>query len=93
MNARVAPAVAAKALGVRLRHRSRFVREFHGEVAQDSGTRLEVRLPVVVGGVLGKLVWGALGTEVVGMRLDSVVAVIGPGDDDSEELAVGAGKL
>jgi hypothetical protein len=43
--------------------------------------------------VLGKIVWGALGTEVVGMRLDSVVAVVRPRDDDGEELAVGAGQL
>jgi hypothetical protein len=41
----------------------------------------------------GKLVWCVFGTEVVGMRLDSVVAVVRPGDDNGEELAVGAGQL
>jgi hypothetical protein len=51
-------------------------------------------LPVWAGrGVCGKLVWGALGTDVAGMRLDSVVALVRPGDDDGEELAVGAGQL
>ena len=40
-----------------------------------------------------KLVWGALGTEVVGMRPDSVVAVVRPRDDDGEELPLGARQL
>jgi cell division septum initiation protein DivIVA len=93
VDARVAPAVASKDVGVSRRDRSRLVREFHGEVAQGMDPRLEIRLPVVVLGVRGKLLWGALGTEVVGMCLDSVVAVVRPGDDDGEELAVGAGQL
>jgi len=93
VDARVAPALASKVVGVSRRDRSRLVRELHGEVAQGMDPRLEIRLPVVVRGMRGKLVWGALGTEVVGMRLDSVVAVVRPGDDDGEELAVGAGQL
>ncbi len=93
MDACIAPVVASKALGVSLRDRSRLVGELHSEVAQGSNPRLEIRFPVVVGGVLGLLVWGALGTEVVGMRLNSVVTVVRPRDDDGEELAVGAGQL
>lgn len=93
VDAGVAPAVASKALGVSVGDRSGRVRELHCEVAQGSDPRLDIRCPVVVRGVLGKLVWGALGTEVVGMRLDSVVAVVRPGDDDGEELAVCAGQL
>ena len=69
------------------------MRELHRKVAQGAEPRLEIRVPVVVGGMLGKLVWGALGTEVVGMRLNSVVAIVGSRDDDREELPIGAGKL
>jgi hypothetical protein len=90
VDACVAPAVASKAVGVSRRDRTRLVRELDCEVAQRPDPRLDIRFPVVVRGVRGKLVWGALGTEVVGMRLDSVMAVVRPGDDDGEELAVGA---
>ena len=93
VDARVAPALASKVVGVSRRDRSRLVRELYCEVAQRPDPRLDIRFPVVVRCVRGKLVWNALGTEVVGMRLDSVVAVVRPGDDDGEELAVGAGQL
>ena len=93
VNARVAQAVTSKTVGISLGDRSRLMRELHRKVAQGSDPRLDLSLPVVVRGVFGELVWGALGTEVVGMRLDSVVAVVRPGHDDGEELAVGAGQL
>jgi len=90
VDARVAQAVSSKAVDVGRRNRGGLVRELDCKVAQRANPRLDVRFPVVVRGVRGKLVWGALGTEVVGMRLDSVMAVVRPGDDDGEELAVGA---
>jgi hypothetical protein len=93
VDTRVAPAVTSKAVDVNRRDRSGLVRELYREVAQGPDPRLDIRFPVVVRGVGGKLVWGALGTEVVGMRPDSVVAVVRPGDDDGKELAVGAGQL
>ena len=55
--------------------------------------RLEPRLAVVVRGVFGQLVGGALGTEVVCVRANSVVAVVRPRDDDGEELALGPREL
>ena len=93
VDARVAQAVTSKAIDVSRRDRGGLVRELDGKVAERPNPRLDVRLPVVVRRVCGKLVWGALSTEVVGMRLDSVMAVVHPGDDDREELAVGAGQL
>ncbi len=38
--------------------------------------------------VFGELGWGALGTEVVGMRLRSVVAALLSGRDGREQLAL-----
>ena len=55
--------------------------------------RLEPRLAVVVRGVFGQLVGGALGTEVVCVRANSVVAVVRPRDDDGEKLPFCAGEL
>jgi hypothetical protein len=43
--------------------------------------------------VLGQLFGCALGTEVVCVRANSVVAVVRPRDDDCEELALGAREL
>jgi hypothetical protein len=43
---------------------------------------------VAANGGVDELVWGALGTEVVGVRLDSVVAVVRPRDDHGEELTL-----
>jgi len=62
--------------------------ELHGEVAERALTRRELRLPVVVRGVSRKLVCGALGTEVVGVRARSVVAVLLGRGDGREELAL-----
>jgi hypothetical protein len=62
------------------------VRQMDGEVAKRAHVLLEVGLPVVVRCVLRELVWCALGTEVVGMRLNSVVAVVGARDDHREEF-------
>jgi hypothetical protein len=54
------------------------VRHLDCEVAQGPFPRFEIGLPVVVGCMLGELVVGALGTEVVCVRANSVVAVVGP---------------
>jgi hypothetical protein len=43
------------------------VRELDCKVAQRANPGLDVRFSVVMRRVRGKLVWGALGTEVVGM--------------------------
>ena len=89
----VAPPLAAQARDVRLTDGRGPVRQEHGEVAERANPRLELRLPVVVGGVLRQLVCCALGTEVVGVRANSVMAVVRARNDDGEELSLGAGKL
>jgi hypothetical protein len=65
------------------------MRQAHREVAQRTSPRLQVGLTVVVRGVLRQLLGCALSTEVVCVRVNSVVAVIGARDDDGEELALG----
>lgn len=60
-----------------------------GVVAERSRPRVETRVPaVVVLGVVGQFVWCALGTEVVGVRASSVVALVRRGDDRCEQLAL-----
>ena len=90
---RVAPAVPAQVLDVALAERGGLMHDPHGKVAERSKGRLEVGLPVVVGRMLGEFCSGALGTEVVGMRANSIVTVVGARDDDGEELALDAGQL
>jgi hypothetical protein len=65
------------------------MRQARREVAQRTDPRLEVRLTVVVRGVLRQLLGCALSTEVVCMRVNSVMAVVRARDDDSEKLALG----
>jgi hypothetical protein len=89
----VAPPLAAQAPDVRLAYRRGLVRQEHGEVAERADPRLELRPPVVVGGVLRELSCSALGTEVVGVRANSVMAVVRARNDDGEKLSLGAGKL
>ena len=89
----VAPPLAAQERDVRLAYGRGLLRQEHGEVAECADPRLELRLPVIVGGVLRELVCCALGTEVVGVRANSVMAVVRARNDDGEELSLGAGKL
>ena len=64
--------------------------ELDREVAERPAGRVEPRSPVIVRRVLHQLVRCALGTEVVRMRTDSVVALVGAGDHDGQKLPVGA---
>jgi len=80
--------VCAECVDVGLAHLGRELRELHGEVAERSFARRKVGLPVVMSDVFGELGWGALGTEVVGMRLRSVVAALLGGRDGREQLAL-----
>ncbi len=58
-------------------------------VAERPRSRVEPgRVAIVVFGVVGELVWGALGTEVVGVRPSSVAALVGGGDDGGDQLSV-----
>ena len=57
-------------------------------VAEDAKPGLEVALAVVVLRVPCQLVWGALVTEVVGVRAPSVVALVRRRDDCREQLAL-----
>jgi hypothetical protein len=76
MDAGVAPSLRAESLDVRAANCGRLVGDLDGEVAEHPDAWLEVRPPVVVCRVLCKLFLGALGTEVVGVRAYSVVAVV-----------------
>jgi hypothetical protein len=93
VDGRVAPAELAHALDVVRADGGWRVRDLDREVAQYADARLEVRLSIVVRGVLCELVRCALGTEVVCVRADSVVAVVGAGNDDREQLALDAREL
>jgi hypothetical protein len=76
VNAGVAPALLAEGVDVPPGEGARLVRDLDGEVAERPYPRLEVGPPVVMGRVLCQLFGGALGTEVVGVRAYSVVAVV-----------------
>ncbi len=62
--------------------------QLDGEVAERALPGREFGLPVVVCGVSRDLVCGALGTEVVGVRARSVVAVLLGRADGREQLAL-----
>jgi hypothetical protein len=69
------------------------MRQSDREVAERPNPRVEIGVSVVVSGVLGQLLGCALGTEVVCVRVNSVMAVIRAGDDDGEKLPLGTRKL
>jgi hypothetical protein len=72
----VAPAVPAERVDIGLLGRGRDERQLDREVAERPDGRRQLGLPVVVRGVVCEPVCCALGTEVVGVRADSVVAVV-----------------
>jgi hypothetical protein len=90
MDRGIAPPLGPQPLDPRIADRSRLMSQLHGEVAERAHARLEVGPPIIVRCVLRELVWCALGTEVVCVRANSVVAVVGAGDDDREELPLGS---
>jgi hypothetical protein len=69
------------------------MRQPDGEVAERPHPRVEVGIPVVLSGVLRQLFGCALCTEVVCVRVNSVVAVVCAGNDDREKLPLGPRKL
>jgi hypothetical protein len=69
------------------------LRQPDGEVAERPNPRVEVGIAVVVSGVLGQLLGCALCTEVVCVRVNSVVAVVRAGNDDGEKLPLCPRKL
>jgi hypothetical protein len=83
---RVGPSLGAERIDPLLVHGSGLVREPDREIAESPNAGLEIGLSVVVRRMLRKLVVCALGTEVVGVRTDSVVAVVRTGDDEGEQL-------
>lgn len=89
----VAPAERAKGLRVLRGDGRRLERQLQREVAERADARLEIGGAIVVQRVLGQLVGCALGTEVVGMRASSVVAVVRVRDDNGEELALDPREL
>jgi len=68
--------VRPQLVGVRRADLAGCERQLAGEVAEGQGARVEVGVAVVVLRVRCELVWGALGTEVVGVRAPSVVALV-----------------
>ena len=88
MDGRVVPTVCAELVGVGRPDGNRCPGELDRIVAQRAYGRGEVRGPVVVGCVLRDRFGCALGTEVVGVGPDSVVAVVLTRDDDGEQLTL-----
>ncbi len=93
MDSDVAPAVRPQCLRVVAGDGRRLQGQPEREVAERADARLEAGRPVVVQRVLRQLVGCALGTEVVGVRVSSVVAVVRRRDDDGEELALDPREL
>jgi hypothetical protein len=93
VNRGIAPTEAAQAFDVVRPGGGWRMRDLDREVAERADVRLQVGLPIVVGGVLRQFVRGALGTEVVGVRANSVVTVVGARNHDREELSLGAREL
>ena len=89
MDRSVVEAVRAQRVGVGGSDRGGLERQLSRVIAERARPGVEIGVSVVVLRVGCQLVWGALGTEVVGVRAYSVVAVVCAGDDDGEELAVG----
>jgi hypothetical protein len=73
---RVAPANLAQPVDVVLTDGGRLMGHADGEVAERAPARLEIGPAIVVSRMPCKLFWCALGTEVVCMRANSVVAVV-----------------
>jgi hypothetical protein len=69
------------------------MRQANGEVAEGADPWLQLRLPVVVRDMLRQLFGCALGTEVVCVRVNSVMAIVRAGDDDGEQLPLGPREL
>ena len=93
MNRRVGPPLAAKGLNLWAGIRGRLASQLHGEIAEREQTWLEAGLAIVVRRVLRQLLCCALGTEVVCVRLNSVVAVVRAGDHHREKLTLRAAEL
>jgi hypothetical protein len=64
------------------------MRQARREIAQRTDPRLKVSLSVVVRGVLRQILGCALGTEVVCVGVNSVMAVVRARDDDGEKLGL-----
>jgi hypothetical protein len=73
---RVVEPVGAKLVGVGGTDRCRSEGQLARVVAERPCPVVELRVAVVVLGVRRKLVWGALVTEVVGVRAPSVITVV-----------------
>lgn len=86
MDCLVVEAMLSQRVCVDSSHIRRSQRQLVRVVAQRPRARFEVGLPVVVLGVGGKLVWGALCTEVVGVGAPSVVTFVDRGDNGREQL-------
>jgi hypothetical protein len=86
----VAPAEAPETGDVPRRRRGGPDGHLRREVAESANPRFEVLVAIVVGSVFGELLRGALGTEVVGVRPNSLVAVVRARDDHREELTLRA---
>ena len=66
-------------------HRGGVERQLSRVVAKRSGAHIEIGCePIIVFGVVGEFFWCALGTEVVGVRPSSVVAIVRRRDDRRE---------
>ncbi len=63
-----------------------------GELGEGFLARRKLGAAIVVLDVLGQLGVACVVTEILSVRLDSIKAVVGPGDYGGEEFALGAGK-
>jgi len=63
-----------------------------GELGEGFLAARKLGAAIVVLDVLGQLGVPCFVTEILSVRLDSVKAVVGPGDHGGEEFALGAGK-
>ncbi len=88
----VAEAVLAQGIDVLLADGARCSRDEIGESRQGFAAWGESCLKIVVLHMLGQLRIAAFYTEILSVSFDSIETVVGPGDNDGQQFALGPGK-
>jgi hypothetical protein len=88
----VTQAMLAKGIDILFADGGGSARDEVGEFCQSFAARRQIGLEIVVLGVLGQFLVAAFYTEILPVSFRSIEAVVGPGDDDGQQLAFGAGQ-
>lgn len=88
----VAEAVFAKSVNVPLANGGGSARDELGELCQGLAAGWKPGAPIVVFDLVGQPCVVAFRTEILPVSFDSIEAVVRPGDDHGQQLALGSGK-